>query len=126
MVRAVPFEMSAMPSTETGLAERMIESKTPEGQSDIEKDVTGYNEANMTKAGGIAADRLRNIVDRIERLVEERAALSSDIKDIFQEAKSAGFDVKVLRLLLRIRKQDANEVDAQESLLDTYRLALGM
>jgi uncharacterized protein (UPF0335 family) len=79
-----------------------------------------------TKTGGIAADRLRTIVDRIERLEEERRALGNDIKDIYAEAKSAGFDVKVLRALIRIRKQEAAEVEEQETLLDVYRRALGM
>jgi uncharacterized protein (UPF0335 family) len=78
------------------------------------------------KTGGVAADRLRSIVERIERLEEERKALASDIKDIFSEAKSAGFDVKVLRQLIRIRKQEAAEVEEQETMLDIYRRALGM
>ncbi|HEX2941604.1 MAG TPA: DUF2312 domain-containing protein [Rhodopila sp.] len=78
------------------------------------------------KTGGVAADRLRSIVERIERLEEERKALASDIKDIYSEAKSAGFDVKVLRQLIRIRKQEAAEVEEQETLLDVYRRALGM
>jgi uncharacterized protein (UPF0335 family) len=78
------------------------------------------------KTGGVAADRLRSIVERIERLEEERKALSSDIKDIYVEAKSAGFDVKVLRQLIRIRKQESAEVEEQESMLDLYRRALGM
>ena len=59
--------------------------------------------------GGVAADRLRSLVERIERLEEERKALGSDIKDIYAEAKSAGFDVKALRQLIRIRKQEAAE-----------------
>ena len=75
--------------------------------------------------GGIARDRLRSIVDRIERLNEERAALGSDIKDIYAEAKSAGFDVKVLRQLIRIRKMEPAEVEEIETLLDVYRRALG-
>ncbi|HQT78672.1 MAG: hypothetical protein B7Z80_13735 [Rhodospirillales bacterium 20-64-7] len=79
-----------------------------------------------TKTGGVAADRLRSIVERIERLEEERKALASDIKDIYSEAKSAGFDIKVLRQLIRIRKQEAAEVEEQETLLDVYRRALGM
>jgi len=78
------------------------------------------------KTGGIAADRLRSLVERIERLEEERKALGSDIKDIYAEAKSAGFDVKVLRQLIRIRKQEAAEVEEQETLLDVYRRALAM
>jgi uncharacterized protein (UPF0335 family) len=76
--------------------------------------------------GNIAADRLRSIIERIERLEEERRALGSDIKDIYSEAKSAGFDVKVLRQLIRIRKQEPADVDEQETLLDVYRRALGM
>jgi len=83
-------------------------------------------EKSEAKTGGIAADRLRSLVERIERLEEERKALGSDIKDIYAEAKSAGFDVKVLRQLIRIRKQEAAEVEEQESLLDVYRRALGM
>ena len=83
-------------------------------------------EQTETKTGGIAADRLRSLVERIERLEEERKALGSDIKDIYAEAKSAGFDVKVLRQLIRIRKQEAADVEEQETLLDVYRRALGM
>jgi len=83
-------------------------------------------EKTDTNTGGIAADRLRSLVERIERLEEERKALGNDIKDIYAEAKSAGFDVKVLRQLIRIRKQEAAEVEEQETLLDVYRRALGM
>ena len=79
-----------------------------------------------TDVGGIAADRLRSIIERIERLEEERRALADDIKDIFAEAKSAGFDPKVLRQIIRIRKQEPAEVEEQETLLDLYRRALGM
>ena len=75
-------------------------------------------------AGGIAADRLRSIIERVERLEEERKALSGDIKDIYSEAKSAGFDVKVIRMIIRLRKQDPSEVEEQETLLDIYRRAL--
>jgi uncharacterized protein (UPF0335 family) len=78
------------------------------------------------KPTNIAGERLRSIVERIERLEEERKALASDIKDIFSEAKSAGFDVKVLRQLLRIRKQEPAEIEEQETLLDIYRRAIGM
>ncbi len=89
-------------------------------------DSTGKTKPEETKAGGIAADRLRSLVERIERLEEERKALGNDIKDIFAEAKSAGFDVKVLRQLIRLRKQEPAEIEEQESLLDVYRRALGM
>ena len=83
-------------------------------------------ETTETKTGGIAAERLRSIVDRIERLEEERKALGGDIRDIYAEAKSAGFDVKVLRQLIRVRRQEPADVEEQETLLDVYRRALGM
>ncbi len=79
-----------------------------------------------TDLGGIAADRLRSIVERIERLEEERKALAGDIKDIYAEAKSAGFDVKVIRQIISLRKKEPAEVEEQETLLDLYRRALGM
>lgn len=88
-------------------------------------DMTGHN-SNDPAVGGIAADRLRSIIERVERLEEERKGLAGDIKDIFTEAKSAGFDVKVLRQIIRIRKQEPSEVEEQETLLDIYRRALGM
>ena len=78
------------------------------------------------EVGGIAADRLRSIVERIERLEEERKGLADNIKDIFAEAKSAGFDVKVVRQIISIRKKEPAEVEEQETLLDLYRRALGM
>lgn len=80
----------------------------------------------MTKVGGLAADQLRSIIERIERLEEEKAGLASDIKDIFAEAKGNGYDVKTLRTVIRLRKQDAAERDEAEHLLDTYKRALGM
>lgn len=78
------------------------------------------------KPSNIAGERLRSVIERIERLEEERKALASDIKDIYSEAKSAGFDVKVIRQLIRIRKQEPAEVEEQETLLDIYRRAIGM
>lgn len=84
------------------------------------------NEAPDIEVGGIAADRLRSIIERIERLEEERKELASDIATILAEAKGAGFDVKVLRQVIRLRKQEPAVVEGQEMLLDLYRRALGM
>ena len=78
------------------------------------------------ETGGIAADRLRSLVERIERLEEEKKALTDDIRDVYAEAKSAGFDVKVLRQLIRLRRSQPAEVEEQETLLDLYRRALWM
>ena len=80
----------------------------------------------MTEVGGIAADRLRSLIERIERLEEEKKALSGDIRDVFAEAKSAGFDVKIMRSILKLRKMNAADRDEQEFLLDTYRKALDL
>ena len=92
----------------------------------LDDDPLDEGKAKEAQVGGVAADRLRSLIARIERLEEERKALGSAIKDIFAEAKSAGFDVKVLRQIIRIRKQEPAEVEEQESLLDVYRRALGM
>ena len=77
-----------------------------------------------TEIDGIAVDRLRSLIERIERLNEEKAAIESDIRDIFAEAKSAGFDVKIMREIIKLRKQNAAERDEHETLLETYRRAL--
>ena len=73
----------------------------------------------------MAADRLKSIVERIEKLEEERKALQEDIKDIYTEAKSAGFDTKVLRMVIASRKKDQAEWEEQQMLLETYMKALG-
>lgn len=88
--------------------------------SDAETPAAGHN------SGGVAADRLRSMVDRIERLEEERKAIGGDIRDIYQEAKSGGLDVAVLRQVIRIRKQDRATVEEQDALRDVYCHALGM
>ena len=76
--------------------------------------------------GGIAADQLRSIIQRIEKLEEEKADIASDIKDIFAEAKGNGYDVKTLRKVIALRKLDAAERDEADHLLHTYCVALGM
>jgi uncharacterized protein (UPF0335 family) len=80
----------------------------------------------MATAGGIAGDHLKSFIERIERLEEEKKALADDIRDVYSEAKGTGFDVKVIRQIIKIRKMDKDELDEQEALLDTYLLALGM
>lgn len=79
-----------------------------------------------SEVGGIAVDRLRSLIERIERLEEEKNAISSDIRDIFAEAKSAGFDVKIMRAVIKLRKMDASDRNEQEFLLDTYKKALDL
>ncbi len=80
----------------------------------------------MADVGGIAADRLRSFIERIERLEEEKAALAADIREVFAEAKSNGFDTKIMRQVVRLRKMESADREEQELLLDLYKRALGM
>ena len=80
----------------------------------------------MSDVQGTTRDQLRAIVERIERLEEERAATGADIREVFAEAKAMGFDVKTLRAVVRLRKQDDAERQEQEAVLATYMHALGM
>lgn len=80
----------------------------------------------MTHVGNVAADQLRSIVERIERLEEDKAGIASDIRDVFAEAKGNGYDIKALRQVIRLRKLDNHERDEQEFTLDVYKRALGL
>ena len=80
----------------------------------------------MPEVGGIAGERLRAFVERIERLEEEKRTLAADIKEVYAEAKGSGFDTKIMRQIIRLRRMDKDDVDEQETLLDIYKRALGM
>lgn len=84
--------------------------------------------AAAARAGGprFAKDQLKSIIERIERLEEEKKTMSDDIRDVYAEAKGNGFDVKALRTIVRMRKQDPNERAEAETILETYMQALGM
>jgi uncharacterized protein (UPF0335 family) len=81
---------------------------------------------SKTKTGGVESTKLRSYVERIERLDEDKAGIASDIRDVFAEAKSNGFDVKAMRQILKLRKMKANERNEAEYMLDLYKRALGM
>lgn len=83
-------------------------------------------EGKATDVGGIAADRLRSFVERIERVEEEERGLKEDKKEIYLEAKGVGFDVRVLRILIGLRKKAKEERQEQEELIELYKMALGM
>ena len=80
----------------------------------------------MSDTGGIAAERLRSFIERVERLEEDRANLNADIREVYSEAKSAGFDAKTMRQLIRLRKLEPAERQEQEHLLEVYRTAVGV
>ena len=80
----------------------------------------------MADFGGIAGEQLKSLIERIERLEDEKRALGEDIKEVYAEAKGTGFDPKIMRQIIKIRKMDQEELDEEESLLDVYKYALGM
>lgn len=79
----------------------------------------------MSDTGGLAADRLKSFIERIERLEEEKKNLTADMREVYSEAKSSGFDTKIMRKVVALRKLDQGERQEQEALLDTYLRALG-
>lgn len=81
----------------------------------------------MTEIGhnSIAKDQLKSIIERVERLEEDKAAIASDIKDVYAEAKGNGYDTKALRAIVRYRKEDAQDREEREAIFETYLNALG-
>lgn len=82
--------------------------------------------AKLNRVGGVAVDQLKSIIGRVEKLEEEKNAIGADIREVFAEAKGNGFDTKAIRTIVKLRKMDASEREEQETILDTYRRALGM
>ena len=95
-------------------------------QIDDTEELRSGSSPRQADVGGVAADQLRSIVERIERLEEEKKALQEDIKDVYAEAKGNGFDVRILRKIISMRKRDRAELDEEETILELYLRALGM
>lgn len=76
--------------------------------------------------GSIAADELRLLIERIERLEEEKKAIADDVRDVYAEAKSRGYDGKIMRQIVRLRKMETHDRQEMEAILDTYKAALGL
>ncbi|MBF0213028.1 MAG: DUF2312 domain-containing protein [Magnetococcales bacterium] len=84
------------------------------------------NPSELTDSGGISSDDLRRIVERIERLEEEKLGISADIKAIYAEAKAMGFDPKIVRKIISMRSMEPHQIEEEETLIDLYKRALGM
>jgi len=80
----------------------------------------------MADVGGVAGERLKSFIERIERLEEEKAALAADVREVYAEAKGEGFDAKVMRQIVRLRKMDSTDREEQEAVLELYKQALGL
>lgn len=86
----------------------------------------GHNSGEAQDAGGVSGQRLKGFIERVERLEEEKSALQEDIKDIMAEAKAVGFDTKIMRKIIRLRKMDKEKRNEEEELTELYKAAIGM
>ncbi len=84
-----------------------------------------HETSNSREVGGIAGDRLKSFIERVERLEEEKKALSQDIKEVMGEAKAVGFDTKIMRKIMKIRKMDAEKRQEEDYLTELYMSAIG-
>lgn len=94
--------------------------------SEVATETAAAAPARRTGTSGFAKENLKSFINRIERLEEERAALSADIKEVFAEARGTGFDVKIMRQVIRLRKLDKADFQEQEAILDLYLTAVDM
>lgn len=106
-----------MTDTEKSMAESAIEK---------EQDRVDQSAPLLKNVGGVSGERLVQLIQRIERLEEEKSGLAEDIKEVYGEAKSAGYEVKIMRQIVRLRKMDTQKRMEQQELLDLYAAALGM
>ena len=86
----------------------------------------GHNSEADAPEPRLAKEQIKSFIERVERLEEEKKTLTDDIRDVFVEAKSGGYDVKALRTIVKMRRQDPNDRQEQETILETYMHALGM
>lgn len=93
---------------------------------DLTHDTQNSEKEKPVAKSGFAKDQLKSFINRIERLNEEREALSADIREVFSEAKGTGFDTKIMRELIRLRKMDKADFQEHEGLLDLYKTAMDM
>jgi len=88
--------------------------------------VKSFPEGETADVGGVAGKRLKSIIERIERLEEEKSGLAEDIKEVYGEAKGTGFDVKTIRKLIKLRKMDTEKRREEDELLELYKAAIGL
>lgn len=86
----------------------------------------GHNSGETTDTGGVSGQRLKAFIERVERLEEEKAALAEDVKEVFAEAKAVGFDTKIMRKVIRLRKMDPEKRKEEEEILALYAAAIGL
>lgn len=112
------------PSDDESQETPVTQNNTPSSDAATSAPAEASGEAR--DVGGVAGQRLRSFIERIERLEEEKAALMEDLKEVYAEAKGVGFDVKTMRKIVSLRKQDAEKRREESELLDLYKSAIGM
>ena len=80
----------------------------------------------MPDVGGVAGEQLKSLIERIERLEEEKKGIADDVRDVYAEAKATGYDPKIMRMIVRLRKMETHTRREQDEILETYRAALGL
>ncbi len=109
------------------MAKAMSLRESNDDSDDGSEDVRGAAQSRVPKdVGGVAGQRLKAFLDRVERLEEERKALGDDVKDIYAEAKGVGFDTKIMKRVLKLRKMEPEKVREEDELLELYKAAIGM
>lgn len=124
MIRKKTDEDDTTVSLKTGDGETIFEGTSKQFSKHVDRVTHALKGHN--RVGGIAVEQLQSIIARIEKLTEEKAAIAGDIGEVFAEAKGNGFDIKAIRRIIQIRKQDAAQREEDEAVLDTYMRALGM
>lgn len=92
----------------------------------MRKEEESNNSGDAKEVGGVAGQRLKSLIERIERLEEEKKGLADDVKDVYAEAKGVGFDAPTIRRIVKLRKMEPEKIREQDELLDLYKSAIGM
>jgi uncharacterized protein (UPF0335 family) len=98
----------------------------PKKNTETKPDEPLFGEGHNSETGGVSGERLKAFMERVERLQEEKSALSEDIRDIFAEAKAVGFDTKIMRKVIRLRAMDKEKRDEEQALIELYGTAVGV
>lgn len=124
--RATACELTGIPEREAALHDKAEEAGEYADIDTTERPTIGHNSGVAAMSDNVAADQLRLFIERIERLEEEKKGMADDIRDVYSEAKSQGYDAKTMREIVKLRKMEKRVRDEREALLETYKAALGM
>lgn len=119
-------EIAGIALTEAKLIDADDAKNPPPAEAFEDPAAIGHNSGETTVSSTVAADQLRLFIERVERLEEEKKGIADDIRDVYAEAKSQGYDAKIMRQCIRLRKMQPHDLQEMQSLLETYAAALGI